>query len=118
VAIPPKPVHEYEHSTTILSSTTTQYKTIKIVKSTATIIPVAYTTPAPYPTGPAGHVAGYPVGSGTAAPSAVAQSTTSAAGADKTKTPVPVYATGSASSSRSAAGVMFAVVAGVAAFML
>ncbi|KAL2065294.1 hypothetical protein VTL71DRAFT_2963 [Oculimacula yallundae] len=104
-------------STTTLSSTTTQYKTIKIVKSTATIVPVPYTTLAPYPTGPAGPGAGYPVGSGTAAPSAVAV-TSSAEGADKTKTPVPVYATGSASSSRSAVGVMVAVVAGVVAFIL
>ncbi|KAL5331921.1 hypothetical protein ACEPPN_001461 [Leptodophora sp. 'Broadleaf-Isolate-01'] len=104
----------YDSSTTTLSSTTTQYKTIKIVKSTATIMPLPPTTLAPYLTGPASE--GYPLG--TAAPSAVAQVTSSAEGVTTTKTPVPVYATGAASSSRSAVGVMVAGVAGVVAFMM
>lgn len=117
VAVPSKSYPaggEYDSSTTTLSSTTTQYKTIKIVKSTATIVPMPPTTLAPYPTGPASE--GYP--SGTAAPTAVAQVTSSAEGVTSTKTPVPIYATGAASSSRSAVGVMVAVVAGVVALML
>ncbi|CZT52997.1 uncharacterized protein RSE6_14427 [Rhynchosporium secalis] len=117
-AIPLKLVHEHEQPTTVLSSTTTRYRTIKIVKSTATIIPVQYPTAVPYPSGPVGHIVGYPVGSGTAKPTALAQVTSSAKGAEGTKTPIPVYATGSASNSRSAIGVIFAVVAGVVAFIL
>lgn len=48
------------HETTTLSSTLTQHRTVKVVKSTATVVPVA-----PYPTGPA--VSSGVLGTGTGA---------------------------------------------------
>lgn len=96
------------YSTTTISSTLTTYRTVKVVKSTATVVP----TPK-YPTGPAS--SGGVVGTGTGLPSVslvystVGEEATSAAGGvTASSTPSPSAFKGAAS--KMGGGSMVAVV--------
>jgi hypothetical protein len=93
-------------STTTIRSTTTNYITVKVIKSTATLVP--------YPTGSAS--SGSPFGTGSPSISLVVQKVTSTA--QGAATSAPVTFTGAASSVGGGMGVMVAVMLGAVALMI
>jgi chitinase len=97
---------ENTYSTTTLSSTTTQFVTVKVIQSTATVAPYPVSVTAQ------GNAQGKALGTGTGLP--VVSLITTTAGAAAT----PSQFTGAASTSRGPFGVMVAVVLGAVVFMM
>jgi chitinase len=103
-------------SYTTLKSTTTQYRTVKLIKSTATVyaVPssVSVKSEAPYPTGPA--TSGKVLGTASPSLSVVINKVTSSAEGvvSYTPTPKPTTFTGGASGVRGGMGMVVAVVMG------
>lgn len=107
-------VEESSYSTTTVSSTVTQYRTVKVVKSTATVVP---TPSAPYPTGPASSEGVVGTGAGlpsvslvfiSPSPSTVAESGETSAAGGVAATPTPSTFTGAAG--KMSSGSMIAII--------